>query len=127
MRLNVVIQLGLREGALLGQGRMSCSLELGLAQLRFGLSKLASGLFQCGFEGAWINLKKCLTLVNYCTFLVILLHQVAAYLRPNFRVYVTVKGRDAFGIKRHVLLNDTCNLDLGRRGCSNGLLLGASG
>ena len=122
IRLNVVIQLSLRNGALFGQRGISCHVELRLAKLRFGLGQLPLSLLQGRFERTWIDLEKHLTLVNHGTFLVVLLRQVAGHLRLDLSVHVAVEGRDAFGIKRNVLLYDGRNFDF-RRGGSRGYLL----
>src|SRR2546426_408997 len=55
------------------------------------------------------------TFVNHGTLRVVLLHQVASYLRLDLSVHIAVEGGDAFGVKGNVLLNDLGNFHLRRR------------
>src|SRR5258708_39261457 len=68
--LDVVVQLALSNGALLGQRSAAADIELGLAQVGLGLRELCFGLVEYGLKGSRVDLEKHLTLSYKRNFLV---------------------------------------------------------
>ena len=76
--LDVVVELALRDGALLGERPVALEIALGLPELRLRLGELRSRLRQHGLERPWIDLEQHLPLANERALLVGAPHQVAA-------------------------------------------------
>src|SRR5690348_11076067 len=88
--LNVVVQLALRYGALLGQRCIPVDIELSLAQVGLCLRELRFCLVKDGLKGPRVNPEKSLALPDKRTFLVALLDDVTTHLRLDLRVYVAI-------------------------------------
>ena len=120
--LDVVIQLRLWNGTFFGQRCVASDVELGLPELGFRLSQLPLCLLQCGFKWTRIYLEQYVALVDDGAFRVVLLHQVAGYLRLNLCVHVAVERCDAFRVQRDILLDDVGDLHLRGRDIRSHLL-----
>ena len=94
LRLDIVVQLTLRDGALLGERRIALDIALSPTELRARFCELRLGLCQRDGEGARIDFKEHFVLADHRALAVVPLHQVTRHLRPDLAVGVTVEGRD---------------------------------
>src|ERR1700674_5379902 len=115
IRLDIVVQLTLSNGPLLRQRSIPVHIELGFAQLRFGLRELCLGLIEHRLKGARIDLEEHLALANKGAFFVALLDEIPTYLRLDLRVDVPIQRRNPFAVDGDVFLNDADNFHLDGR------------
>jgi hypothetical protein len=97
VRLNIVVELALRDGALGGQRPVALEVALGLPELRLRLGETRFSLRQNGLERPGIDFEQHLTLPHGRAFLVGATQQVSRNLRPNLRVDVAVERADPLG------------------------------
>ncbi len=100
--LLIVVELALRDGALLGQRLVTRQVALCLSQLRLRFGPVGPRLRERGRKRSRIDFEQHLPLPDRRTFLVIPANQVARYLRPDLRVDVSVERGDPFFGQRHV-------------------------
>src|SRR5258708_6907716 len=111
--LDVVVQLALSNGALLGQRSVAVDIELGLAQVGLGLRELCFGLVEYGLKGSRVDLEKHLTLAYKRTFLVGLADDVSSHLGLNLSVDITVERSNPLAVDRDIFLHYHGNFHLG--------------
>src|SRR5581483_8956324 len=95
-------------------GRKS-ELRLGLRQLTSRLRQLSLRLVERCLKLARIDFEQNLAFVYERAFAIVLLHQIARYLRLNVRIHVAVRRRHPVAVNRHVLLRHRRDQDLWRR------------
>ena len=94
LRLDVVVQLTLRDGALLGERRVALDVALSPTELRARFCELRLGLCQRDGERARIDFKEHFVLADHRALAVVPLHQVTRHLRPDLAVGVAVERRN---------------------------------
>ena len=89
--------------------------RLGVGKHGLGLRQLPFGLVERGLKWPWINFEKKLALLDECSFLVGLSHDVAGDLGPDIGICETVERADPFAINRYIFLLNLHDLDFQRR------------
>ena len=113
--LNVIVELRLRDRALLGQRSVTLDVERRLAQLGFSLRLLAFCLLQCSVKGTRVDLEQYVSFMYHAALAVILFHQVSAYLGTDVGIHVSIQDRDPLTVNRHILLLNVRDLHFRRR------------
>ena len=65
--------------------------NISVGHLRLGLRELSFRLIKHRLEGTRIDFEKNLSFSDQCSFLIVLANQIAAHLRLNLRVYVSLE------------------------------------
>src|SRR2546422_1777033 len=112
--LDVVVQLALSNGALLGQRSIAVDIELSLAQVGLSLRELRFGLVEQGLKGPRVDLEKHLTLAYKRTFLVGLADDVSSHLGLNLSVDIAIERSNPHAVDRDIFLHHRGNFHLGR-------------
>ena len=120
VRLYVVVQLALRDGAFFGQRSIPVDIHFGFAELCLSLGQLGIHLVEEGLERAWIDLKKNLPLADERTFFVRLPNDVSCHLWLNLRVDVPVERGNPFAVNRNIFLNHARDFHFGTRNRGRG-------
>ena len=113
--LDVVVELTLRDRALLGQRAVTGQVALGLPELRLRLAQSRLRLRERHVEGPRIDLEEHLALLDEAAFLVLATHEVARHLRPNLGVDEAVERRDPLGRERDLLERNRDDAQFRRR------------
>src|SRR5437879_9414246 len=111
--LDIVVQLALSNGALLGQRSIAVDIELSLAQVGLGLRELRFGLIKHCLERTRVDLEKHLTLAYKRTFLVGLADDVSSHLRLNLCIDVAVERSHPLAVDGDIFLHHGGNFHLG--------------
>src|SRR5580658_7850651 len=106
VRLDVVVQLTLRNGVRFRKRSVPIDIHLSFGELCLSLRQLSVRLIKQCLEGARIDLEQHLPLADKRTFFVSLLNDVSRYLGLNLRVYVAVERRHPFADDGDVLLQN---------------------
>ncbi len=86
IRLDVVVELALRDRARLGERPIARDIALGLSELGLRLRKLRFRLRERCLEGTRIDLEQHITFAHTCAFAVRARNEIAAHLRANFGI-----------------------------------------
>ena len=111
----VVVQLTLRDGALLGERPIAREIALALGELRAGFGEARLRLAERRFERPAIDLEQQLALPDERAFPIGAAHQVAGHLRPDLGVDEAVERGDPFTGNRDALRRDGDHRHRGRR------------
>src|SRR5471032_2259016 len=113
--LDFGVELTLRDRLLLSERAVAFDIASALGQLRLRLRDLRTRLGKCSVEWSRIDLEQDVAFADQCALAVGALQQIAADLRTDLRVDVSVERRDPLTGNGHVPFEDCRVLDFERR------------
>src|SRR6266850_608993 len=118
VRLDLRIELALRDRLLLGERRVALDVAGALGQLRLRLCHLRPRLVQYRVEGPRVDFEEHISFAHARAFAIVAFDEIAADLWTDLRVDVSIERRDPLTGNGHVPFGDGGDLDFERRGRS---------